>query len=256
MMTTSTVTPREWMRQWLAMLDRQHPHWGEVYDREALELSVADLMGDEESMVIDAAELDVMGEFTINHQTEAERMIERGGDPLDSVLDRYERAFRITEGSSLIDPALRDRRCEAMKDLIQALQQPMARRVRQIGHAMEMRERRRRKRHPLWGETDLVADRRSVMPEAEALGREAAERVTRRAGKELSPAAMGAIRRYLLDPSSGPACDVATDAGISPATMTRALKRLRSISAEELKGCREAILKPFSAALLDRLRAA
>ena len=160
------------------------------------------------------------------------------------------------EGSSLIDPVLRDRRCEAMKDLIQALQQPMARRVRQIGHAMEMRERRRRKRHPLWGEIDLVADRQSIMPEAEALGREAAERVTRRAGKELSPAAMGAIRRYLLDPSSGPACDAAIDAGISPATMTRALKRLRSISAEELKGCREAILKPFSAALLDRLRAA
>ena len=256
MMTATTVTPREWMSQWMAMLDRQHPRWGESYDRVAFELAIDDLFGDEGPLAFDARDLDVMSEFTLNHRDETESMIERGGVALDGVLDRFERAFRIEEGSSLRDAGLRERRRSVMKDLIYSVHQPLVHRVHQISHAMEMRERRRRRRHPLWGETDLVADGKTAGPEVEALGREAAERVTRRVGKELSPQALGAVRRYLLDPTGGPACAVAAEAGISPATMTRALQRLRSIAAEELEGCREAVLKPFSAALLDRLSAA
>ena len=43
---------------------------------------------------------------------------------------------------------------------------------------------------------------------------------------------------------------------MSPATLSRALKRFRAIASEELDGCRESIFKPFYRALMDQIRAA
>ena len=90
-------------------------------------------------------------------------------------------------------------------------------------------------------------------PPVEAMGREAAERVAGRARRELSAPALSAVRSLFLDPDGGPACDAALREGISPATLTRAMQRLRQISAEELEGCPEEVHRPFASSLFDVL---
>jgi hypothetical protein len=116
-----------------------------------------------------------------------------------------------------------------------------------------MREVRRARRHPALRAPAPLAEERSPAPEAEALAREAADRVARRLREELPGAALGAVRRFLLDPADLRACEAARSSGISPATMTRALRRVREIAGQELEGCRDSILAPFTRALLERL---
>jgi hypothetical protein len=95
-----------------------------------------------------------------------------------------------------------------------------------------------------------------VPPLLEAMGREAAERVAGRAKQELSAPALAAVRLMFLDPDGGPAKETAARAGISPATMTRAMQRLREMFAEELEGCPEEVHRSFAASLFHQLGAA
>jgi hypothetical protein len=88
------------------------------------------------------------------------------------------------------------------------------------------------------------------------MGREAAERVADRARRELSTPALSALRTLFLDPDGGPACDAAAKEGISAATLTRAMQRLREISAEELEGCPEEVHRSFATSLFHTLGAA
>jgi DNA invertase Pin-like site-specific DNA recombinase len=114
-----------------------------------------------------------------------------------------------------------------------------------------MREARRAKRRA--GAPDGLADRREVPPETAAEGREAAWRTALRAERELGPEALAAVRRFFLDAGSGTAREAAEESGISPSTMTRALQRLRSIAADELRGSEDGVLPAFSRALFEIL---
>ena len=253
------VSHGEWIRQWMALLDREQPGWRDRYDADAFELALEDLYGADGTTRVSSGELEILGEFTLRRQEETEALTRGvlGADgPFGRRVVEFEYIFRVSHGSSRESGDLRTLRREAMKNLVDAVFDPLVRRFGQIGHAMEMRERRYMKRHPVFAEPGPVPDVREAAPEAEAVAREAAERVTRRAKKELAPEAMGAIRRLLLDPEGGPACTLAAAAGISPATLSRAIKRFRAIASEELDGCRESVIKPFYRALLDRLKAA
>jgi len=252
-MEAEKVSRGDWVRQWMVMLDRRQPGWREGYDREGLELAVQDLFGGEPAQELHPEELEVLGEFTARQDEETAELSARAlaeSPAFRRALLEFSEAFR---SERLGEPGIRERRARAMRDLIEALLEPLERRFVRIARALGMREVRRARRHPAIPAGAPLAEGRTPAPEAEALAREAAERVARRLREELPGAAVGAVRRFLLDPANLPACEAAERSGISPATMTRALRRVREIAAEELEGCRDSILGPFTRALLERI---
>lgn len=255
-MNGAKVTYEEWMRQWLAMLDRRRPGWRAGYDREAFELATADLFGGRKAPEVGPEGLDVLGEFAANHDEETAALTaqELEASPVfRRAMIEFEYIFRASHGSSRASAELREMRRRTMKRVVDAVLEPILGRFVRIAHAKEMRERRWSKRHRRLPEAPS-RDPRGTAPEIEALGREAAERTVRRAAKELAPASVRAVRRFFTDRKGRPASAVAREAGISPATMTRALRKLQAIAAEELKGCPEAVLKPFTQSLHRKLK--
>jgi hypothetical protein len=256
METKAGFAAAEWMRQWMAMMEARRPDGLGGYDREGLELAVADLSAGEAPPEACPHEIGLLGEFASRLEIETpelfRRALENSARFRPAALE-FAEAFRASQGSSLASPALRERRRRAMDALVQGVLDPLVDRIDQIEHAMEMRERRHARRHPRLPDPGLSRDESGALPEAEALGRELAERAARRAREELSPAALAAVRRFLADPEAGTASGAAAREGISSATMSRALRHLRAIASAELEGCQESILKPFRAALLDHI---
>jgi hypothetical protein len=244
-MERETVSARRWVRDWLGMLDRQAPGWSGAYDREAFELAAEDVFAGGAPSV-SADELDALAGFVV-----------RGEDDLDlgpswrRGMIEFEYIFRAAHGSSRSDASLRVARAETLRRVVDAARDPVARRLERVAHALEMREKRRaRRERPL---PDVLGDARAVPPDSAAQAREAAWRTSLRAARDLSPAALGALRRFLGDVRGRPACDAAREAGVSPATMTRALRRLGEISVEELEGCPDGALRPFTSSLVEFL---
>jgi hypothetical protein len=254
-MDSNRVTPREWMSQWLAMLDRRQPGWRSRYDREGFELAVEDLFGAEKPPVGEAG-LEVLGEFTLRHDQETAALA--AGELQESPAFRramieFEYIFRASHGSSRASAELREWRRRTMKSVVDAVLEPMLDRFVRMARAKEMRERRRSRRHPRIDRAEPYRDPRSLAPEALAVGREAAGRVLSRIERELAPRALRAVRRFFSDREGRPACSAARAAGISPATMTRALRKLQEVAAAEFEGCPDSARQPFTQALAEGL---
>src|SRR5262245_42565784 len=246
-MDATTVSPGRWIRGWLDMLDRRHPGWGKDYDRGDFEVALEDVFGREAEVAFGPAELEILGEWTAESVPSGLE-----DDPaFGRSMIEFEYIFRRSHGSSRADAPLRDLRARTLRRLVEATAGPLARRLSGLGRAIGMREVRRARRRA--GMPDGLADRREPPPEAAVLGREAAWRTALRAERELGPAALGAVRRFFVDAGSGTAGEAAEDSGISPATMSRALQRLRSIAADELRGCGDEVLPPFTRALFEIL---
>ncbi len=258
-MEGSKVRTADWLRQWMAMLDARRPGWGKDYDREGFELSIQDLFGAEPARELSEEEAEVLGEVAAREDEEAASLYAeslRGSEAFGREMIEFEYIFRACHGSSRESEELRGMRARAMRALIGALLAPLRARFTRMARALGMRELRRGRRLRALDGGTLPADAAAVPPEVRALAREAAERVARRAHEEIGPAAVAAVRRFLLEPAERTACEAARESGISPATMTRALRRLGEIAAQELEGCREPVLKPFTEALVERLGAA
>jgi len=168
-------------------------------------------------------------------------------------MSEFEYQFRLCHGSSRASSLLREARAGALGRVIDILLRPLLARLDGVGHAMDMRDLRARKRFRVLPEFP-TGDDRAVPPLVEAMGREAADRVADRARRELSAPALVAVRAAFTDPD-GPARDAAAKEGISAATMTRALQRLREIAREELEGCPEEVHRSFAASLFRALGA-
>lgn len=246
-MSGARVRTADWVRQWIRMLDARHPGWRADYDPESFELAVEDVHGGEPERELDPVAAEILGEFTERQDEEAASLAETPA--FRAALEEFADAFRARHGSSRTDPALRGRRAEALRAVVQAVMEPLLDRFVRMARALEMRERRRSKRHPALPDAGLVAGDEAG-PDVESLAREAAGRVARRLREELSPGALEGVRRLLLEPGDLGASEAARLSGVSPATMTRALQRVRSVAAEELRGCPESALKPFLRALL------
>ena len=232
---------KDWIRDWLAMLDLRHPGWATSYDREAFELAAEDIFA-AGPPGLNEDQLEALGGF-----------LERGEEDLDLGPDwrrsmiEFEYIFRASHGSSRSDPSLRVMRAETLRRVVAAARDPVARRLQRIARALDLREKRRRmSRLP-----DSLSDPREPAPEVTARAREAARRTSERAVRELSPAALGALRSFLGDAEGRPASEVAREAGVSPATMTRTLRRVAEIGAEELDD--DEALWPYTAALIEFL---
>jgi hypothetical protein len=252
-MDAPKVAPADWIRGWIGMLDARQPGWRREYDSEAFELAVTDLFGDAPRPAFGATDLDILGEFSLGGPDQAADVCRRELDANDAfrrAMSDFEYQFRISHGSSRDSSLLREARAGALGRVIEVLLRPLARRLDGVGHAMDMRDRRMARRFaPISG---AVAGP-GVPPLLEAMGREAAERVAGRARAELSRPALAAIRSLFLDPDGGPACEAAGREGISAATLTRAIQRLRQLSAEELAGCPQEIHRPFASSLFEFL---
>jgi hypothetical protein len=244
-MDGTTVSPGRWIRGWLDMLDRRHPGWGKDYDRDDFEVALEDVFGREAEVSFGPAELELLGEWTAEN---APSGLE--DDPaFGRSMIEFEYIFRRAHGSSRADAPLRELRARTLSRLVEATAGPLARRLSGLGRAIGMREVRRAKRRA--GTPEGLPDRRETAPEAALLGREAAWRTALRAERELGPAALAAVRRFFVD--DGTAGEAAEESGISPATMSRALQRLRAIAADELRGSGDEVLPPFSRALFEIL---
>ena len=212
---------KRWIREWLAMLDHRHPGWASSYDREGFELAAEDVFG-VDGPALSEEELDALGGF-----------VARGEEDLDlgaawrRHMIEFEYIFRASHGSSRGDASLRVIRAETLRRVVEAARNPLARRLERVARALE--RRRRTSRLP-----EGIDDAREPSPEGAAQAREAARRTSKRLAEELSPEALAALRDFLLDAAGRPASEVARERGISPATMTRALRRAAEIGAEEL----------------------
>ena len=241
-METTRVAAGDWIRQWLGMLDRRHPGWGRAYDPAGFALAVEDVLGPAE---VGDAQLEALGHLV------QDAGVDPGlaADPAwRKAMIEFEYIFRVDHGSSGDDPSLRALRAETLRRLVGAARRPLEKRLRRIARALDMRERRRSKRQSLLGPT---ADPRALAPEAVVQAREAAWRTSLRAARDLPPATLQAVRRYLR--GDGPASGVARACGTSPATLSRALRRLGEIALEELEGCADGLLRPFTTALVKVL---
>lgn len=255
-MNEPNVTPREWMRQWLAMLDARRPGWRSQYDREAFELAVEDLFGGERAPAVGEEGMDVLGEFTMRHDEETAALssteLQESPEYRRAMIE-FEYIFRSSHGSSAQSADLREMRKKTLKRVVDAVLEPMLDRFVRMARAKEMRERRRSRKHPRIARAEPYRDPRSAPPEAEAAGREAATRAIERVRGEVSPKAFQALRRFFGDREGRPACDAARASGISPATMTRALRALQEASAREFEGCPESARAAFTQSLSERL---
>jgi len=253
-MDAPRVAPADWIRGWIGMLDARQPGWRREYDSEAFELAVTDLFGEAPRPAFGTTDLDILGEFSLAGPDQAadvgRRQLE-SSEEFRRAMSDFEYQFRLCHGSSRASTTLRETRAGALGRVIDVLLRPLARRLDGVGHAMDMRDRRRARRFVAFSEPAAAGP--GLPPLLEAIGREAAERVAGRARRELSAPALSAVRSLFLDPDGGPACEAAVREGISPATLTRAMQRLRQISAEELEGCPEEVHRPFASSLFEYL---
>jgi len=252
-MEAPNVAPADWIRGWIGMLDARQPGWRREYDSEAFELAVTDLFGEAPQPAFGAGDLDILGEFSLGGPDQAADVCRRelgSSEEFRRAMSDFEYQFRLCHGSSRASAPLREARAGALGRVIDVLLRPLARRLNGVGHAMDMRDRRIARRFAPLADAGPGT---GVPPLLEAMGREAAERVAGRARRELSAPALTAVRSLFLDPDGGPACDAAAREGISPATLTRAMQRLRQISAEELEGCPEEVHRPFASSLFEFL---
>jgi len=218
---------------------------------------VTDLFGEALQPAFGATDLDILGEFSLGGPDQAADVGRRelgSSEEFRRAMSDFEFQFRICHGSSRDSSSLREARAGAFGRVIDVLLRPLRRRLDGVGHAMDMRDRRGARRFATLTHPAAVAGP-GVPPLLEAMGREAAERVAGRARTELSAPALSALRSLFLDPDGGPACDAALREGISPATLTRAMQRLRELSAEELEGCPEEVHRPFASSLFEVLGA-
>jgi hypothetical protein len=258
MMDAPNVAPADWIRGWIGMLDARQPGWRREYDSEAFELAVTDLFGERPRPEFRGQDLDILGEFASDGPDQAADLCRRelrASEDFRRAMSEFEYQFRLCHGSSRASSLLREARARALGRVIDVLLRPLLRRLDGVGHAMDMRDRRAAKRFAVLPEIP-PGDERAVPPLLEAMGREAALRVADRARRELPAPALAAVRAVFTDPDGGPARDAAAKEGISPATMTRAMQRLRELSAEELEGCPEEVHRSFAAALFRSLGAA
>lgn len=256
-MDAPNVVPADWIRGWIGMLDARQPGWRRDYDPEAFELAVADLFGRQSRPEFRSQDLDILGEFTVDGPDQAAAIGRRElatSDEFRKAMSEFEYRFRICHGSSRASSLLREARAVALGRVIDILLRPVVQRLDGVGHAMDMRDRRAARRFAALPDAPQDDDR-ALPPPLEAMGREAAARVADRARKELSAPALAAVRAVFTDPD-GPARDAAAKEGISPATMTRALQRVRELSVEELRGCPEEVHRAFAASLFQTLGAA
>ncbi|HYF01189.1 MAG TPA: hypothetical protein VEJ18_19855 [Planctomycetota bacterium] len=241
-MDNTRISGGEWIRQWLGMLDRRHPGWGRAYDQGAFALAVEDVLGQAE---VGEPQLEALGNLV------QEAGVDPGlaADPgWRKAMIEFEYIFRVDHGSSHDDPSLRALRAETLRRLVEAARRPVEKRLRRIARALDMRERRRaRRQKPLLP----TADPRAPAPEVVVQAREAAWRTSLRAARDLPPATLQAVRRYVR--GDGPASAVARACGVSPATLSRALRRLGEIAIEELEGYPDGLLRPFTSALVGFL---
>ncbi|HXX92942.1 MAG TPA: hypothetical protein VEN81_04870, partial [Planctomycetota bacterium] len=169
-MDQDRVTPREWMSQWLTMLDSREPGWRSRYDREGFELAVEDLFGEEKPPVGEES-LEVLGDFALRHDQETTDLVD--GDLQESPAFRramieFEYIFRASHGSSRTSPELREMRRRTMKSVVDAVLEPMLDRFVRMARAKEMRERRRARRLPRIDRAEPYRDPRTVAPESMA----------------------------------------------------------------------------------------
>jgi hypothetical protein len=251
-MDRTTIGAADWTRQWLGMLDRLHPGWGKDYDLDAFALAAEDLFG-ASAPPLAAEELEALAEMAADPDAAASDVALGDSPAFRRALIEFEYIFRSGHGSSRGDGSLRQLRAETFRRLVDAARGPAGKRIGRILHALDMRERRRARREGGLPEGAPLRDLREVRPEAAALGREAAWRTALRAARDLSAPALEALRRFLSDAEGRPARDVAEEAGISAATMSRALRRLGELAVEELDGCPDESLRAFTCSLVDFL---
>lgn len=255
-MNAFATTAREWMRSWMSMLDVIAPGWRQMYDFDAIEQAIVDVDEGEGLVRCDGRRLNAVAEFILRKDIDQEflalgtKSLQQSPKFLQAAHD-FEELFRrdlaAVHRIQLSPDDLRRARGMVTQELLFAVLEPLARRLRQLERAARRREDRITRRHPGMPHPELVADARSNEPEIEVLGQESARRVISQLSAEVTPEALGAIRDFYLNPEVPTACSAAQRHGISPATMTRALQRLRRIARAELQGCPANLEHAFTA---------
>lgn len=241
------VSTRRWLSDLAGTMAKLAPDQATALDLQAVTeaaLALGDGGPEEE---VETEELELAGDFLLDVEETRAAWLERcvADDPVcKDALDRFHAAFRRDAPADVVAS-----RIEAVKSLVEAAGEALARRLVQLRWARERRERRTDERH-----LPLLPNQPG--PGEDGWTRAAADEAATRAASELrtslSPEARRALVELLRAPSE-PAGAIAARHGISGATVSRAKTRLGHVAARILREYPDGVRGPFWSALREAL---
>lgn len=242
------VSTRRWLSDLAKTMARLAPDQATALDLQAVTDAALALDGDAApDSEVETDELELAGDFLLDVEETRAAWLERcvAGDPrCKEALTTFHAAFRKDA-----PPEVRAGRVEAVRGLVDAAGEALARRLVQLRWARERRERRSDERH-------LPLLPNQAGPGEDGWTRAAADEAASRAAGELraslSPEARRALVELLRAPSEA-AGAIASRHGISGATVSRAKTRLGHVAARVLREYPDGVRGPFWSALRDQL---
>ena len=266
---TIPFSPQAFIRQWMAMMPA--PATGDArFDYEGFTSALVELVSDEEWSQTTSDRMESAAAFVLEvGDGGLVRLFEElaGSREFTEAAKRVAWAFDRQEG---LDPAVPEAaavRRDLLRQFAESLSVPFEEHRERRQENRARAERRLYSREPII--TDLLprehadgddenarltAPGHEPDPSCAVAGRECAARVLAIVRAKIRPAAFAALGIVLATADERPACEVARERGISPATLTRAMKLLASIARAEVVDLPTDAISTFHEVLITGLR--
>lgn len=251
-------TPGALAQGLFAWYDQLWPGWRNQMDAQAVELALVDLVGDNNPRRVDPVRLDALAEILTELRSQnphAIRMLQEAvaqvaaSPTLPAIIDGINTYFRV--GHPLQDPTIRTTRVQIFSDFFELLEPIFTTVFNRYARKLDTRARDEHK-----GLVEMTQAEQHPSPATESPipseiedAQGAARRVLLEVEMEVTPAAMKALRIYLTGLDDMNASEASRVAGISPATLTRVLQTLQTISNREIGTHNDTVRLAFAKAL-------
>jgi hypothetical protein len=248
----------DFMRQWVAMIDRLDPSWRQQIDSAGLNLALLDLVSSDELVALDSRKLEHLQEFLCDLHGNMLFVLQETAAKNPEFIHASNLVgwlFMQERGSSLLNEPLRRARCEAIGRLVVVMVDAFEHRLSQIRLAAEERENRdlRRPRNEF---PELTEDVSAATPDEVVIGRDAARNVLAQVQDDWDAQIFGAVRAFLSDPASPTVRQIAVRHGVSASAVSRAMVELRQMARPYLESCSSRVIRVFAESLVAAFRAA
>jgi len=267
--TTFTFSPEQFIRQWIAMIPPPEAGDGR-FDYNGFTSALVELVADEQWRQATSDRMESAGDVVLDICEGGLAEIVRELATSREFIAAAERVAWAFDRQGGLDPAHPDAaavRRDLVRQFGEAIVAPFEARELRRQESRERAERRLYEREPILTDllpegneggddeyVGLTAPAREPDPGSAVAGRECADRVLAAVREKIRPVALAALGTLLAEPDDRPAYAIARERGISPATITRAMKLLASIARTELADLPPDALTTFNETLLTGLR--